>query len=178
MFETIGERLQQARKDAKLSQGEVCNLLGIPKVQTLSAYERNVNNPPLETLARLAMLYHVSIDWIVYGGEKQLSSVKSKVDYIVDLFKSLDELGVEIIEDYGENDYGIVETTYLAVLKTNLVGFKKLVEAVYKLKGARPHLEGEDYDAIIMKKIRRIAKESNNFETFSEQYNRENGISE
>ena len=50
----FGARLKKAREDAGKKQVEVCNIIGIPKVQTLSAYERGVNFPPIETLKKLA----------------------------------------------------------------------------------------------------------------------------
>lgn len=61
---TLGVRLRRAREKANKTQGEVCKLLGI-SIGTLSGYERGYRNPDPDTLARLADIYDVSVDYLL-----------------------------------------------------------------------------------------------------------------
>jgi len=167
MSETIGERLKLARERVGLTQNQVCKSLGIPKNQTLSAYERNVNNPPLETLVKLSDLYQVSIDWIVRGEGLHQSKHKTKVDYITALFEAIDKLGLDFREE-DPFDLGVPSGRYVVDLTNGrLQGFSKLAATLHKLTIAKDVLDPEDYDALIARKIKKIAAESNDFEDIS-----------
>lgn len=63
---TLGERLQEARKRTGLSQIAAARHTGVSKV-SISNYERNYREPGLATLAELAKLYEVSLDYLIYG---------------------------------------------------------------------------------------------------------------
>lgn len=159
---TIGERLKKARENIGLKQNKVCELLSIPKTQTLSAYERDVNNPPLEMLAKLSNLYHVSIDWIVCGEEVQHWQAKRTADYISDLFNAIDRLGLLFIEEIDEfND----QIGYSVRLRNDkLRGFNILVESLYKIYGVKDAIDYDDFQMLIHKKINDHATKSNDFE--------------
>lgn len=70
MEERLGERLRRRRKECKLSQQQVADQLNLAK-STISQYESNTNEPDADTLARLARIYHVSIDWLVTGDSSE-----------------------------------------------------------------------------------------------------------
>lgn len=61
---TLGERLQQLRKDRDLSQKEIAAHLKFT-VSTISNYEQDVHAPDLETLRKLADYYDVSADYLL-----------------------------------------------------------------------------------------------------------------
>jgi transcriptional regulator with XRE-family HTH domain len=65
---TIGGRLQQARRAAKLSQQHVGGLFS-PKItrSAVAQWETGAALPDLNRLSTLAFAYGVSIDWIVTG---------------------------------------------------------------------------------------------------------------
>lgn len=63
MFD-FGLRLRKLRKKAKLSQTQVAKRLGL-KRQTISQYERNITTPSVNVLGNLALLYHVSADYLL-----------------------------------------------------------------------------------------------------------------
>ncbi len=88
----FGLRLKKAREDAHLTQASVCNTLGIPKTQTLSAYERGVNCPPLKMLKALAVLYGVSTDSLLFGKSNIPQKEKTKEDYVRQLVEAVDNL--------------------------------------------------------------------------------------
>lgn len=60
----IGERLQELRKDAGLSQKDLGKLLNI-SYHTISSYERNISSPSDETYTALAKLFNISIDYLI-----------------------------------------------------------------------------------------------------------------
>lgn len=163
----IGTRLKQARESIKMTQKEVCNTLGIPKPQTLSAYERGENSPPIEAIKGLSKLYHVSIDWIILGEEFQEPKPKAKSDYIIDLFHAIDQLGLLFAEetDWNNNHTG---SYIICVRNCKLRGFDDLISDLYSLEKARSVLDVEDYEMLFKKRIRKRAAESNDFEEIEE----------
>jgi transcriptional regulator with XRE-family HTH domain len=64
---TIAQRLQAARKQAGLSQGQVARLLDLqrPAISEIEAGRRKVS---AEELSRLAEIYDVSVSWITNSG--------------------------------------------------------------------------------------------------------------
>lgn len=64
----VGERLRRSREQKRWSQLDVAAKTGISNM-SISNYEREERDPSLETLATLAELYGVSIDWLVTGRE-------------------------------------------------------------------------------------------------------------
>ena len=65
---TLGDRLRRSREQKRWSQLDVAAKTGISNM-SISNYEREEREPSLETLARLAELYAVSIDWLATGRE-------------------------------------------------------------------------------------------------------------
>lgn len=63
---TFGIRLKQARKNKRLTQNEVADQLGID-FTTVSKYENDKSQPDNETLREIAVLYDVSLDWLITG---------------------------------------------------------------------------------------------------------------
>lgn len=86
----LGARLKKAREEKGLKQSEACEALGIPKVQTLSAYERGVNAPPIETIKKIAILYNVTTDWLFFGVEKMQKAAKTPFDYLLQIIEGAD----------------------------------------------------------------------------------------
>ncbi len=68
MVHGLSERLQQKRRNMKLSQKEVADAVGVnPSV--ISNYENGERTPSVEVLVALASLYHCSVDYLL-GIEK------------------------------------------------------------------------------------------------------------
>lgn len=55
--EKIGEFLRAKRLAAGLSQGEVARALGYSTAQFISNWERNISQPPIQTMRILAKLF-------------------------------------------------------------------------------------------------------------------------
>lgn len=60
----FGLRLKELRKKRKLTQKEVAARLGCSE-NTIRHYEDNTQNPPIENLVNLALIYNSSIDYIL-----------------------------------------------------------------------------------------------------------------
>lgn len=98
----MGARLKAARENMKLTQKDASEKADIAKVQTLSAYERGVNSPPLETLKKLSELYQVSTDFLLFGSEVEERRPKSDKDYFLQFITAADHLEFPIFEEGGD----------------------------------------------------------------------------
>lgn len=65
---TLGERLQQLRKEKQMSQEDLGNLLLVSR-QTVSLWENNQTVPTVDNLIRLKEIFGASIDSILTGEE-------------------------------------------------------------------------------------------------------------
>lgn len=61
MFSNV---LQQLRKDARLTQDQIADALGIPK-RTYGSWERNERQPDFEMLGRIADYFNVTTDYLL-----------------------------------------------------------------------------------------------------------------
>ncbi len=71
---TLGEKLQQLRKEKQMSQEELGNLLLVSR-QTVSLWENNQTVPTVDNLIRLKEIFGVSIDSILTGEEPAATEV-------------------------------------------------------------------------------------------------------
>ena len=109
----LGSRLKQAREQSGMKQSEVCESAGIPKVQTLSAYERGVNSPPLETLKNLARLFGVSTDWLLFGECCAPMKEKTPHEYVAQLVYAADHLKMSFQHEYLPGSFDHIVTLNL-----------------------------------------------------------------
>lgn len=82
---SLGERLKQARKQRKLTQPGVARLTGI-NYKTLSNWETDFYRPNVDELKKLALLYNVSIDFLMempYKNKNKLSPLFTLINEIV-----------------------------------------------------------------------------------------------
>lgn len=62
----LGRRIKQLRKDKSWTQKELAKQVGTSPAQ-LNKYESGLNTPPLDRLAMLAEVLHVSVDYLIGG---------------------------------------------------------------------------------------------------------------
>ncbi len=98
----IGERLKESRTRGKFTQKQVCDELDIPNIQTLSSYEHG-KGLTVENLSKLAELYKVSADWILFG-ERNTSAERTSYDYILQFIEAVDYLGMITYDSSGNGD--------------------------------------------------------------------------
>lgn len=65
---TPHQRMSRARLFAGIDQAEMARILGRSR-NTVSAWERGVNEPPITAVAMWAMVTGRSLDWIMWGDE-------------------------------------------------------------------------------------------------------------
>ncbi len=64
---TIGERIQEARKQAGLKQSELAEIVGVAVI-TIGQYERDKRQPRLEQLRRIALALNTTVAELVEPG--------------------------------------------------------------------------------------------------------------
>lgn len=67
---SIGLRIKELRKDKKLTQKAVSEVINVD-VSQFSKIERGILKPTLEHLMELSSNFNISLDWLVLGMEKQ-----------------------------------------------------------------------------------------------------------
>lgn len=73
---TFGERLRQLREERGLLQREVADKLNLSRV-AITQYEQGRREPELSTIARLANLFGVSVDYLLGRTDKRNSTAPS-----------------------------------------------------------------------------------------------------
>ena len=88
---TMGDRLRELRLRKSLSQEEVARQIGVTR-SAYSHYEINNRQPVYETLKKLAVLFNVSLDYII-GGEpvKPETQVTPEAIEIIRILNSMDQ---------------------------------------------------------------------------------------
>lgn len=94
----MNNKLKELRKNSALTQKQIADVIGIDR-STYSYYENGKASPSLEVLIKIAKVFNVTLDYIIYGEEsKTVQPVSvltdnytsySKVDSFVNL--SLEE---------------------------------------------------------------------------------------
>ena len=97
---TLGQRIQELRKKANLSQNDLASKIEVSYPQ-MSRYEIKGVQPPADVLKRLADVFGVSIDYIVNGTlqEKAETTLSD-----IELLKQFKE-----VELMTENDKSIIK---------------------------------------------------------------------
>ncbi len=67
-MDTLGKRLSMARTNAKLTQSEVAEKLGVT-AQSVSLWERDETSPDIDKIPEIAGLFSVTCDWLLEGEE-------------------------------------------------------------------------------------------------------------
>lgn len=73
MFD-FGLRIRELRESHKLSQEELGRKVGRSK-SVISSYENNLKIPPLEILTNIAVVFNVSLDYLVGIDKEEMISV-------------------------------------------------------------------------------------------------------
>ncbi|WP_409177456.1 helix-turn-helix domain-containing protein [Brevibacillus fortis] len=116
---SFGQRLKQARKNAKKTQKQVATRLGVD-ISTISKYENNHSEPDNDTLLQLAEEYNVSLNWLITGKEAEDTSlyastnvdIRADVDQIVEILQSIPEAERKSFLDQVDTLAEIVKRKY------------------------------------------------------------------
>jgi len=94
----LGDKLLKLRKNAKLSQENVAEKLGVTR-QTVSNWELNQTTPDLEQAKELSKLYKISLDELVENEVNIMA--KEKVNAKTSNVEKLSGLIIKIIKGIG-----------------------------------------------------------------------------
>jgi transcriptional regulator with XRE-family HTH domain len=73
----IGSKIRQSRKEAKITQEQAAEALGVSR-QTISNWENEKSYPDIISVLKMSDLYNVSLDYLLKGE----SAMNSYVDYL------------------------------------------------------------------------------------------------
>ncbi len=103
----IGNRLSDLRKNIGINQEELGKKLGLSK-NAISAYERDINEPPDDIKVKLAKFFNVSLDYLL-----------GIVDEPRPIYKTERRLYIRLPEDFPEELVKDAER-YIQFLNSNL----------------------------------------------------------
>ena len=95
----IGERLCDLRKDANMTQKELADILKVTK-SSISAYEKDISEPPDVIKIQIAKLFDVSLDYLA-GLTNKPYVEKEKANYIRVAHDIPQEL-IPFIQDFAD----------------------------------------------------------------------------
>lgn len=91
----FGLRLKELRETKKMSQGDLAKKINKSK-SVISGYENNVKTPPIDVLVNLALIYNVSLDYL-------LGIDKKEMIYIDDLSERQKNLIHNLLLEFNDN---------------------------------------------------------------------------
>ena len=89
-IQLLSERVRQSRKDAKLSQIELAQLVGVSD-KAISSYEVGRAVPPLEVLTKISSVTGKHLSYF-FSGESDMSVLIEKVDNMIEELHSLKKI--------------------------------------------------------------------------------------
>ena len=84
----ISERIKAARKECKLTQQQVADILGLDR-STYSYYELGHLKPSVEVVIKLSAIFKADIGWLT-GADRSDNALNS-ADYGIELIKAVKE---------------------------------------------------------------------------------------
>ena len=84
----ISERIKAARKECKLTQQQVADILGLDR-STYSYYELGHLKPSVEVVVKLSAIFNADLEWLTGAGRAE-NSLNSP-DYGIELIKAVKE---------------------------------------------------------------------------------------
>ncbi len=91
---TLGERIQQLRKEKRLTQSALSSNIGVSVAQ-LTRYETQGVQPNAEALRRMAMVFGITIDFLVNGDTEEKAEGTLSDAKLLGLFKQIEALEQE-----------------------------------------------------------------------------------
>ena len=90
-LETMGERIQQLRKNSGLTQADLAKKIGISHTQ-MARYEIKNIYPPADVLKNLADVFGTTIDFLVMGDNESKAQASLKDAELINQFKKISAL--------------------------------------------------------------------------------------
>ncbi len=87
----ISERIKAARKECKLTQQQIADILGLDR-STYSYYELGHLKPSVEVIVKLSAVFNVDIDWLV--GADRNENCLNHPDSGIELIRAIKEKNI------------------------------------------------------------------------------------
>lgn len=95
---TLGEKIVQRRTQMGLSQGELADLLEVNSAKVISNWEKDINKPDIEKVAKLCQVFQCPPDYFIEveedGGDVKITEEEIS---LIQQFRKLDELGRSVV---------------------------------------------------------------------------------
>ncbi len=120
----LGKKLLNLRKEYKMTQNDVAEILGMSRT-SFSKYENGIANPPLHVLRKIAAIYNVGLEYLIFDENtlirlndplneddetaevpfSKITDLKPIEKEIIGKFRTFsDEEKTEFIEQFMKND--------------------------------------------------------------------------
>lgn len=152
---TVGERIKLARKKAGMTQADLAQKLGIP-FQGVSQWERDIRNPKIETLRRIAEALNCPLVFLA-GGTDEGHSIQK------DLIQNNNLAGLDVFLGREPGTFQGVEKISEDIKE---FGSRKIKTTKYKLKikgydGNAFFIDREEIDSNLLIRAENIFRELN-----------------
>jgi transcriptional regulator with XRE-family HTH domain len=87
----LGKRIQELRKQSKLSQIELANKINVSKSQMIR-YENKGVQPPADILNKIAEILNTSVDYLINGNTDEKAQAMLKNAELLQRFKEIENL--------------------------------------------------------------------------------------
>lgn len=91
---SFGDNLKQARVGKSLSQSQLAEAVGMHSTH-ISRYERSLANPTIEVVKKIAEALDVSVDFLIYGNEKEKAQNQIGDNELLSMFTKVQKLAKE-----------------------------------------------------------------------------------
>lgn len=109
---SFGEHLKELRSEKNISQSDLSNIIGMHSTH-ISRYERDLTQPTLEVIKKIAEALSVSTDALIYGSADQQAKNKIKDAELLIMFNKVQTLDLK--------DVTVIKSLLNAyILKTDL----------------------------------------------------------
>lgn len=160
MAGSICDRLKEARqkKGKEYTQSKVAEKVGLANPQTLSYYENGKRELNIETLKKLARLYDVSTDWLLFGDKMPKAEIeeRDRIYYVRSLIEAVNALNIQITaeqtDDYGNECY--LDRLMLTIDNKQHRDFYQTVDEIRRLQEVKNLLDPDDFNALIERRIK------------------------
>lgn len=98
---SFGDNLKRIRSEKNISQSELAEMIAMHSTH-ISRYERDLTQPTLEVIKKIAEALNVSADTLVYGPQEEQAKNKIKDNELLNMFariQSLDKADVGCIKN-------------------------------------------------------------------------------
>lgn len=77
-MKTFGEKLKELRAEKELTQKELAKILNVRNT-TVSAWEKDIAEPPYETLKKIAVLFDITSDYLLGLEDETGAKIKNHI---------------------------------------------------------------------------------------------------